>query len=216
MIILILIISYAYSTKTSYAENDDTLDIASIYISIAEDITRDEYKNAIIEIVDQSGGIYETITDNNASIKIRGNSTSELSKKPYNFKLDKKTNVLGVGKSKKWCLLANYLDPTLLRNKIALDFAQRAGVEVYCKSTFVDVYINGELQGNYLLTVPVDKSIDCLDEDVEEWDYLLEVERSRQEEGATYINTGMVRLLFNEPEEPTEEQQNEVIEYLKK
>ena len=43
-------------------------------------------------------------------IRGRGNSTWSQPKKPYRLKLDKKTDLLGMGKSKHWVLLANYLD----------------------------------------------------------------------------------------------------------
>ena len=66
------------------------------------------------------------------SMKGRGNSTWVFDKKPYNITFhkkadyDKKQNVeliQGV-EAKKWSLLANYFDNSLLRNKIALDLAQ--------------------------------------------------------------------------------------------
>ena len=92
------------------------------------------------------------------SIKGRGNSTWEFSKKPYNItfykngdfdKKDKAELIPGV-KAKKWSLLANYLDNSLLRNKIALDLADAMGIGL--PSRFVDVWMNGEYLGNYLLT----------------------------------------------------------------
>ena len=92
------------------------------------------------------------------SIKGRGNSTWEFSKKPYNitfYKADdyaKKDNtqlIPGV-KAKKWSLLANYLDNSLLRNKVAMDLANQLGIGM--ETRFVDVWMNGEYLGNYLLT----------------------------------------------------------------
>ena len=96
--------------------------------------------------------------DKYISIKGRGNSTWEFSKKPYNItfykkgdfdKKDKAELIPGV-KAKKWSLLANYLDNSLLRNKIALDLADAMGIGL--PSRFVDVWMNGEYLGNYLLT----------------------------------------------------------------
>ena len=92
------------------------------------------------------------------SIKGRGNSTWDFSKKPYNitfYKADdyaKKDNtqlIPGV-KAKKWSLLANYLDNSLLRNKVAMDLANQLGIGM--ETRFVDVWMNGEYLGNYLLT----------------------------------------------------------------
>ena len=96
--------------------------------------------------------------DKPISIKGRGNSTWDFPKKPYNitfYKADdyaKKDNtqlIPGV-KAKKWSLLANYLDNSLLRNKIAMDLANQLGIGM--ETRFVDVWMNGEYLGSYLLT----------------------------------------------------------------
>ena len=89
-------------------------------------------------------------------IKGRGNSTWGLDKKPYNIKLDKKANLFGMGKSKKWSLLANYADASLLRNSLAFTAAENAGMAYTPKFEPVDVYINGEYMGAYLLTTRVE------------------------------------------------------------
>lgn len=99
------------------------------------------------------------------SIKGRGNSTWGFDKKPYNItfykapnakkgygaydKKDKVELVDGV-KAKQWSLIANYLDNSLMRNKIGLDLADKLGIGL--KTRFVDLYMNGEYLGNYLLT----------------------------------------------------------------
>ncbi len=93
-------------------------------------------------------------------IKGRGNSTWGLDKKPYNIKLEDKVNLFGMGKSKKWSLLANYSDASLIRNSLAFTAAENAGIAYTPKYEPVDVYINGEYMGAYLLTtrVEVDKT----------------------------------------------------------
>ena len=96
--------------------------------------------------------------DNPVSIKGRGNSTWAFPKKPYNITLykkydyEKKANVEFIDgvKAKKWSLLANHLDNSLIRNKIAMDLA--AGLGIGLKSRFVDIWMNGEYLGNYLMT----------------------------------------------------------------
>lgn len=93
-------------------------------------------------------------------IKGRGNSTWKLAKKPYNIKLEDKENLFGMGKSKKWSLLANYSDASLIRNSLAFTAAENAGMKNTPKYEPVDVYINGEYMGAYLLTtrIEVDKT----------------------------------------------------------
>ena len=93
-------------------------------------------------------------------IKGRGNSTWKHAKKPYNIKLEEKANLFDMGKSKKWSLLANYADASHIRNSLAFTAAENAGISYTPKYEPVDLYINGEYMGSYLLTtrVEVDKT----------------------------------------------------------
>ena len=79
----------------------------------------DGYVGANVKIEDVDGSVLE----DKASFKVRGNSTALAEKKPFTFKFSKKKDVLGMGKGKKWALLANCFDPTLMRNYIAFDIA---------------------------------------------------------------------------------------------
>ena len=90
------------------------------------------------------------------SIKGRGNATWGLAKKPYNIKFDKKTDLFGMGKAKKWSLLANHLDSSLIRNNLALGMAQDLGLPYSSECHPVDLYINGEYLGNYLVCESVE------------------------------------------------------------
>lgn len=106
-------------------------------------------------------------------IKGRGNSTWQMEKKPYNIKLDKKADLFGMGKSKKWSLIANHSDDSLARNVAAYYAAKEAGMPYTPLYVPCDVYINDEYMGAYLLTtrVEVDETrvdIDNLDDVNEE------------------------------------------------
>lgn len=88
-------------------------------------------------------------------IKGRGNytwSNSQMVKKPFQIKLDKKRDLFGMGKAKTWILLANYADASLMRNKVAFDFASSIGMPYSPQSRWVDVRLNGASQGTYLLS----------------------------------------------------------------
>jgi len=91
-----------------------------------------------------------------AEIKCRGNSTFVYPKKPYQIKLKESTNLYGMGKAKTWILLANYEDNSLLRNKIAFALAQAAGLPYTSQSQAVDVYMNNNYLGSYLLCEKVE------------------------------------------------------------
>jgi hypothetical protein len=84
-------------------------------------------------------------------IKCRGNSTFVYPKKPYQIKLNESSDLYNMGEAKNWILLANYEDNSLLRNKIAFALAQAAGLPYTSNSQAVDLYINNNYLGSYLL-----------------------------------------------------------------
>ena len=121
-------------------------------------------------------------------VKVRGNSTAMTAKKSFTFKFDKKKELYGMGKGKKWVLLANPFDPTLLRNYIAFDFAQELGLSYTSEQKIVELWLDGKFRGCYTLMEPVQAGKDRVDLDVDgNKDFMLEYERLRTDEGTTYI-----------------------------
>ena len=55
--------------------------------------------------------------------KLRGNTSQEYPKKPFAIKMVDKQSVLGLPKHKRWVLLANWLDHSMIRNTVAFDIA---------------------------------------------------------------------------------------------
>lgn len=119
--------------------------------------------------VKASGGACTTITDKDvvsdamllAQVKGRGNSSWEASMKlfgkyAYNMKLDSKTKLFGMDSAKSWCLLANNVDESMLRNALTNQLADDIGLYNSPEYTFVDIYDNGEYMGQYLVTEKVD------------------------------------------------------------
>ncbi len=91
-------------------------------------------------------------TDASATVRERGNSSRTHPKKPWRIKFDKKQNVLDApAKAKKWTLINNHSDKTLMRNILAFEISRRMGMEFtpYCQP--VDVVLNGEFKGCYQL-----------------------------------------------------------------
>ena len=113
-------------------------------------VSKEDYIDA--ELIIQGNETYNsgttTLYNGVTEIRGRGNSTWAQPKKPYKLKLDKKTDVFGMGKNKHWVLLANYLDESLLRNTLAYDLSGNMGME-QMSTVFVDVILNGEFIGNY-------------------------------------------------------------------
>ena len=91
-------------------------------------------------------------------IRGRGNGTwvenenfSTPAKKPYALKLDEKAKILGMPKDKRWILLANYKDRTLLRNDAAYFLSRQTDMPYTIRGQFVELVLNGKHHGNYYL-----------------------------------------------------------------
>lgn len=89
-----------------------------------------------------------------ATIKCRGNASMGWAKKSYTIKFteSQKFGGLGKGKSKNWVLVANHCDQSLLRNHAAFWLQRNMdGIEWAPDCRPVDVYLNGDYRGNYML-----------------------------------------------------------------
>ena len=86
------------------------------------------------------------------SINGRGNSTWQwYDKKPYSLHFSSEVNLLGMGLAKEWILLANAADSSNIRNKLIYDFSSAFGLDYSPESDWVDLYLNGNYVGLYLL-----------------------------------------------------------------
>lgn len=82
----------------------------------------------------------------------RGNSTwLAAEKKAYGIKLTQEVDLLSMGAAQKWVLLANAFDETNMKNKLVYDFAAAVGLQYSPNSQWVDLYLNNEYVGLYLL-----------------------------------------------------------------
>ena len=95
-------------------------------------------------------------------VRLRGNTTQEYPKKPFAIKLTSKASVLGMPEHKRWVLLANWLDHSMIRNTVAFDIAH--AIESAVKSNNlaqgipwnvhgynVELVVDGHYVGNYYL-----------------------------------------------------------------
>ena len=87
------------------------------------------------------------------SIRGRGNSTWNYDKKPYNIYLRQSASLLEMDKAMEWVLIANANDNTNLRNKLIYDFANHISPHPgwVPENEYVDLFLNGEYAGLYLL-----------------------------------------------------------------
>ena len=184
------------------AAETENVEVPKIYITTADGNgttlqKADGYVNGHVAITDSE----ETVIDKDMVVKVRGNSTALVAKKPYTFKFDKKQDLFGMGKSKKWVLLANAFDPTFLRNYLAFEMANELGIENTSRQRYVELWMDGVFRGCYTLMTPVKADIDD-----ENGEFTLEYERTRVDEDTTYITSKSgLRFGVNDPDEPDED-----------
>ena len=152
------------SSQATATPTDEELPVIYLTTDDGQKVnSKDYYKTGKMRMtVPQSFRGYDNpyATDDGGIMKIRcrGNSTFGTSdrllgkgeKFSYKIKLDKKANLLGMGKSKHWVLIANFFDVTNMRNKLTYDLSGRMGL-TYTQSRWVIVYLNGEYRGIYTL-----------------------------------------------------------------
>lgn len=105
-----------------------------------------------IAIVNTDGELLES----SGKIKGRGNATWSYPKKPYAIKYDKKQSPFGLPENKSWVLLADYCDRSLLRTAYMCAISKAAEFEYTINYKHIDLYLNGQYQGIYLLTDKVE------------------------------------------------------------
>ncbi|MEE3491514.1 CotH kinase family protein [Ruminococcus sp.] len=174
----------------------------------------DDYQNAAITITDTDG----SVLSDSCSFKVRGNTTAMtfVEKKAYTFKFEKKKDVLGMGKAKKWALLANTFDPTMLRNYMGFEFAHHLGLPYTSEHRFVEVFLDGSYRGCYELVEPIQEGKERVNIDIEsndgKKDFLIEYEAQRVEEDTTYFTVDGLRFIASDPDEPDEDQLDYIID----
>lgn len=103
-------------------------------------------------------------TDKPGTVRERGNGSRTFPKKPWRIKFDKKQNILDApAKAKKWTLINNYGDKTLMRNLLAFDIAKRLKMKYVPYARPVDVFLNGEYKGTYQLCDQIEINPNRLD-----------------------------------------------------
>lgn len=153
--------SEKFTNEVAYAPPRATKNtgLATVYIDTNESeaiTSKEDYWEGTFTMDGPTGSRCTTLAPIVMKISGRGNSTWDLPKKPYKFALKDSTNLCGMGKNKKWNLIANYEDSTFLRNSLAMHMGAKTSatlnnLEWTPKSTPVDVYVNGTFQGSYTL-----------------------------------------------------------------
>lgn len=142
--------------------------------------SKDNKEKGLVSIYTEQGGCDYAGQLNH--IKGRGNATWQQSKKPYNLSLQQEESLLGMKTASEWALLAGAMDRSYIRNKMAFDMAQEIGLAGTPDAAFVELYLNGEYAGLYLLAQKVEPAEDPAAGE----EYLLEIEMQERLAGEVY------------------------------
>ncbi len=128
-------------------------DIAAAYITTASGsldhvhAVKGNSEGGKLKIIESDGELnYSGRFD---SLRGHGNSTWLQDKRPYQITLHKESSILGMSSAKKWIMLANALDASLMRNAVAYDMADSVMPGYSPELRYAEVYINGEYRGLY-------------------------------------------------------------------
>lgn len=136
----------------------ESLVFPSVFISTAGGasiVSKEEYLTCTVDIENAPEGC--NLNDYSARIRGRGNTSWEVAKKSYKLKFDQKTNLFGFGAAKDWALISNHFDLSLVRNYLAYSVASQFDKLAHTsKAQFIDLYVNGEYLGVYLLCEQVE------------------------------------------------------------
>ena len=142
-----------YEWKLVFLESSDVHTMHIDTLSGTMDYIHDDKKyeeSATYSIYTPDGAVCNS--GNIAEISGHGNTTwEEYDKKSYSVTLQQSDSLLSMGEAQRWILLANADDPSNIRNKFVYDFAKELGLAYSPDSRWVDLYLNGEYAGLYLL-----------------------------------------------------------------
>ena len=185
-------VDMAKTIKAEFFNPDQFTGLPIIYVNtngVAID-SKEDYVEGVASII--GGENYPDLVEAEMKIKGRGNSTwwqgGVWGKKPYQIKFDDKTEVLNIPKDKKWVLLAELSDKSLIRNKISREMGDISRFDYVPKAEYVELFINDQHAGTYLIGQKVEESKNRVN--VGDKGYLIEIDQTnRIDEDDVYFTT---------------------------
>ncbi len=190
--------------------------------------SKDDKVNSTVHIISDGGT--SLLSKKDTECKGRGNASWNFPKKPMRLKFPKKQTVLpdAPAKCKKWTLINNYGDKSLMRNKIAFHMSRGIGLSYtpYCQ--FVDLIFNGEYQGCYQLCDQVEVNpgrveiTEMTPDDIEgealTGGYFIEIDAYANQEASWFESLRGIPVTIKSPDEDeiTPEQRAYIEDYFNK
>jgi len=160
-------------------------------------------EGATYTLYDSNG---KMISSGSTDIKGRGNSTWDMPKKPYSLKLETADQMFGMPSHKRWNLMANFSDKTLLRTEVAFKLGAIFDNLAWTpRSKQVDLYINDQSFGVYQITeaIKIDANrvdITKIKKSAPNGGYILEIDARKKEE-FNFTTTAGVAFCCSDPDD---------------
>lgn len=180
----ITIVDSRHVSLTLYAEenlkiNAEDLSIVGVYATPDElptlninidipfsDVTKEEWVEARFELRHGTREFLSSDYIGMGKVKGRGNRSWKQPKKSYSIKLNEAFSLLDIPETKKYAIVANYDDQSMMKNYITYRAgALLEGMDYMPQCEFVEVYLNGSYNGVYLLVERVDAENDAFSMD---------------------------------------------------
>lgn len=163
-----------------------------------EIVSKENEISSNVYIISENGT--KLLSTSGTGVRGRGNASwLYFPKKPYRLKFDSKQSPLDAPASaKKWTLISNYSDKSLMRNILAFEISRRVGQAYtpYCHP--VDVVVNGEYRGCYQLCDQVEAAsgrVPAKD------GYLIEVDSYAADEDVMFYSWNGTPVTIKHPDE---------------
>ena len=187
-------------------------------------LDRENYVAGTVSL-DPNGSGYSAYTGT-MGIRGRGNSTWNYRKKPFRVKLDTKSSLMGLPAERDWALLANAVDESQLRTFAAMQASEMTDVPYTPAVRHIEVVLNGQYQGVYILTEHQEVGPDRVDiTEMEDTDnsgvevtggYRLEIDFRLEENNEPGWRTDRhVALVIKDPDPATPEQRNYIKAFIR-
>ena len=191
---------YGYASKGNDSKLYQLTNLPTVAINTAnaQEVTSKEHEiGSNVYIISENGT--DLLATSGTEIRGRGNASWNFPKKPYRLKFDEKQSPLGAPASaKKWTLISNYGDKTLLRNILAFEVSRRVGQSYTPFCHPVDLVINGEYRGCYQLCDQVEAAsgrVDAKD------GYLIEIDAYANGEEVYFYSSKGSPVTVKHPDE---------------
>ena len=116
----------------------------------------------------------------------------QVEKKPYQIKFSDKQEVLSMAEDRRWVLLAEHYDRSMIRNKLSFEMGKMSNFDYSPQGEYVELFINDQPKGTYVLAQKVEESKNRLD--IGDNGYLIEMDqRHRVYEDDVYFEPPIFR-----------------------